>query len=72
MSKLLDLMRALGRDAALEAEYEKDPEAVARRAGLSDEECRAIIEKDYPAIMRLTGLKEVMFVNNHTVKAYDD
>jgi len=72
MSKLLDLMRALGRDAALAAEYEKDPEAVARRAGLSDEERKAILEKDHAAIMRLTGLTEGKFATNHLIKAYDD
>ena len=36
-SKLLDLMRRLGSDAALAAEFDKDPETVIQRAGLSDE-----------------------------------
>ena len=72
MSKLLDLMRKLGSDAALAAEYEKDAEAVVRRAGLSDEECEAMLEKDYPAIKRLTGLEDGKFAVNHVIKAYDD
>lgn len=38
MSRLLELMRKLGSDAALAAEYEKNPEAVLQRAGLSAEE----------------------------------
>ncbi len=37
MSKLLELMRKLGSDAALAAEYDKDPEGVMQRAGLADE-----------------------------------
>ncbi len=72
MSKLLDLMRKLGSDAALAAEYAKDPAAVLQRAGLSDEERKAMLEKDYPAIKRLTGLEDGKFAVNHVIKAYDD
>lgn len=72
MSKLLDLMRRLGSDAALAAEYADDPETVAQRAGLSEEEQRALIGKDYPAIKRLTGLQDGQFATNHTVKAYEE
>lgn len=72
MSKLLDLMRKLGGDAALAAEYGKDPDAVMRRSGLSDEERKAMLEKDYPAIKRLTGLADGKFATNHIVMAYDD
>lgn len=71
MSKLLDLMRNLGSDAALAAEYEKDPQGVLRRAGLSDEERKAMIEKDYSAIKEITGLKDGQFATNHVVRAYD-
>lgn len=72
MSKLLDLMRNLGRDAALAAEYEKDPDGVAQRAGLSDDERKAMLGKDYGAIKSLTGLADGQFATNHVVKAYDD
>lgn len=72
MSRLLDLMRRLGSDAALEAEYEKDPEGVLRRAGLSDQERRAMIAKDYASIKKLTGLEDGQFATNHTIKAYDE
>ncbi len=72
MSKLLELMRKLGSDAALAAEYEKDHEAVLRRADLSDEERRAMAEKDYGAIKQLTGLVDGQFASNHVIKAYDD
>lgn len=69
---LLELMRKLGSDAALAAEYGDDPEGVMRRAGLSDEERRAMLEKDYEAIKALTGLADGQFASNHVVKAYDD
>lgn len=71
MSKLLDLMRKLGADAALATEYEKNKEAVIRRAGLSDEEAEALRNSDYEAIKRLTGLTDGQFATNHTVRAYD-
>lgn len=72
MSKLLDLMRKLGSDAALEAEYERDPESVLDRAGLSSEERRAITQRDYQAIRELTGLKDGQYATKATIKAYDD
>src|SRR3546814_6457769 len=69
MSKLLDLMKKLGSDAALAAEYDKDAERVMQRAGLSDEERRAMVAKDYTAIKKLTGLEDGQFATNHTIKA---
>lgn len=72
MSNLLDLMRRLGSDAALAAEYGKDPDGVMLRAGLSDEERKAMAEKDYAAIKALTGLEDGQFATNHVVKAYDE
>lgn len=71
MSKLLDLMRKLGSDAALAADYSKDPDAVLKRAGLSEEERKAMLESDYTAIKRLTGLEDGQFATNHTIKAYE-
>lgn len=71
MSKLLDLMKTLGSDATLCAEYEKAPEAVCHRAGLSKEERKALIDKDYAAIKRLTGLEDGQFATNHSIKAYE-
>ena len=72
MSKLLDLMRELGRNAALAREYETDAESVMKQAGLSDEERRALIDKDYDAIKRLTGLTDGQFATNHLIRAYDE
>ncbi|MCA0395525.1 MAG: hypothetical protein LCH70_15660 [Proteobacteria bacterium] len=71
-SKLLDLMRRLGSDAALAAEFDKDPETVIQRAGLSDEERKAMLGKDYPAIKRLTGLEDGQFATNHIIFAYEE
>lgn len=71
MSALLDLMRKLGSDAALAAEYEKDPGGVVKRAGLSEDEARAMLRKDYPAIKKLTGLVDGKFATNHIIRAYD-
>jgi hypothetical protein len=71
MSKLLGLMRRLGSDAALAEEYARDPDAVLRREGLSDEEHRAMAERDYAAVKRLTGLADGKFATNHTIKTYE-
>ncbi|GAB3304134.1 hypothetical protein [Luteimonas notoginsengisoli] len=71
MSKLLELMRKLGSDAGLAAEYGTDPEGVLNRAGVSDEERRAMLESDYAAVGKLTGLSEGQYATNHTIKAYD-
>ena len=72
MSKLLEFMRELGRDAALAEEYEKDPDGVMRRAKLSDEERRAMLEKDYEAIKKLSGLRDGQFATQSTILAYDE
>ncbi len=72
MSELLDLMRKLGSNAALAAEYEKNADAVLRRAGLSDEERKAMATKDYATIKKLTGLVDGQFATNHIVRAYDE
>jgi len=71
MSKLLDLMRKLGSDAALKSEYESDPKAVISRFGLSEEESNALLTYDYEAVKRLTGLQDGQFATNHTIQAYD-
>ncbi|MBN8726274.1 MAG: hypothetical protein J0H15_01035 [Xanthomonadales bacterium] len=72
MSKLLDFMRELGRDATLAAEYTQDADGTMRSAGLSDEERQAMLDKDYDAIKRLTGLVDGQFATNHSVVAYTE
>jgi hypothetical protein len=71
MSKLLELMRKLGSDAAFAAEYDKDPDGVMQRAGLADDERQAMLDKDYTAIKALTGLKDGQFATNHSIKCYE-
>ena len=71
MSKLLEFMRRLGSDAALAADYSRDADAVMQRAGLSDEERKAMLESDYATIKRLTGLEDGQFATNHTIRAYE-
>ncbi len=71
MSKLLDFMLELGRDAALADEYQRAPDAVMLRAGLSDEARRAMLDRDYETIKRLSGLADGQFATNHTIFAYD-
>lgn len=71
MSRLLHLMKQLGADAALASEYARDARAVIARFGLSDEERDALLNKDYEAIKRLTGLKDGQFATNSTIRAFD-
>ena len=71
MSNLLQLMKQLGADAGLSAEYKKDAKSVIARFKLSDEERDALLNHDFEAVKRLTGLKDGQFATNTTVKAYD-
>jgi len=71
MSNLLKLMKQLGADAALNDEYKKDPSAVIARYNLSDKERDALLNKDYEAIKKLTGLQDGQYSTNSTIKAYD-
>ena len=71
MSKLLDLMKSLGSDAALADEYRKDPDGVMRRASLTDEERKAMLDVDLEKIKALTGLEEAPYATNHIISAYD-
>ncbi|PKM07293.1 MAG: hypothetical protein CVV14_08945 [Gammaproteobacteria bacterium HGW-Gammaproteobacteria-4] len=70
-NKLLELVNALGRDAALAAEYEANPDAVLARYGLSDEQKAAMKGGDCAAIGRLCGIGENLYATNGVVKAYD-
>lgn len=71
-NKLLELVNALGRDAALAAEYEANPDAVLARYGLSDEEKAAMKAGDCAAVGRLCGIGDNYYATNGTVKAYDN
>ncbi|PKO59517.1 MAG: hypothetical protein CVU24_15140 [Betaproteobacteria bacterium HGW-Betaproteobacteria-18] len=70
-NKLLELVNALGRDAALATEYEADPDAVLARYGLSDEEKSAMKSCDCAVVGRLCGIGENYYATNGVIKAYD-
>lgn len=71
-NKLLELVTALGRDAALAAEYEADPDAVLERFGVSDEAKAAMKAGDVAAVGRLCGGGDRYYVTKSVIKAYDD
>lgn len=70
MQELKQLLKDLGSDAELAAEYEKDAEAVMQRRGLSREARDAMKAKDVDAVRRLSGLREVHLTNS-TIHAHD-
>lgn len=72
MSKLLEFMHNLSRDAVLADEYARQPVAVMMRAGLSAEERKATLTQDYEAIKTLSGLKDGQFATQQIIFAYDD
>ena len=56
MSKVLDFLNALDKDAALLAEYKKDGKAVMTKFGLSEAEQRAILSQDKKQVAALLGI----------------
>jgi hypothetical protein len=74
-NKLLELVNALGRDAALAAEYEANPDAVLARCGLSATQTAAMKSGDLDAVAKLCGLEQGrLYATNSTqttIKAYD-
>jgi hypothetical protein len=70
MEALKQLLKDLGSDAELAAEYEKDPDGVMKKRGIPDEAREAMIRKDLDAIRRLSGLDEVHLTNS-SVHSHD-
>lgn len=70
MDALKQLLKDLGSDAGLSAEYEKDPDGVMQKRGLSDEAREAMKHRDLDAVRRLSGLGEVHLTNS-SVKSHD-
>ena len=70
MTTLLQFMKLLGTDAALADAYHDAPEAVIARFDLDAASRQALLDKDYEAIKRLTGLKDGQFATNSTVSVY--
>lgn len=70
MESLKQLLRDLGGDAKLAAEYQADPDAVMKARGLPDEARKAMKAKDVETVRKLAGLGEVHLVNS-TIKCHD-
>lgn len=70
MKELKRLLKDLGSDAALAAEYEKDPDGVMKRRELPEEAREAMKRNDVDAVRRLSGLREVHLTNS-TIRAHD-
>lgn len=70
MSKLIDLLKDLGRDADLASEYGKDPDAVIKRYDLDDEEREALLSEDLDKIRKITGLDKLELTNS-TIRKFD-
>lgn len=70
MSKLVEFLENMGRDADLAAEYEKDPDAVMNRYELNDEERKAVRAGDLEAIRRMSGLSNIRMTNSN-VTSYE-
>lgn len=71
-NKLLELVTALGRDAALAAEYAADPDTVLARFGVSDAAKAAMKAGDVAAVGRLCGVGDNCYATNSVIKAYDE
>lgn len=70
MEALKQLLKDLGSDAELAAEYEKDPDGVMKKRGIPDEARKAMISKNLDEVRRLSGLRDVHLINS-TIHAHD-
>lgn len=58
MSKLLDYLNHLDKDAVAREAFAKDPQAAMTQYGLSDEEQKALLSGDKATIAKLLGVDE--------------
>lgn len=70
MSKLAEFLQSMGRDADLNAEFEKDPEGVMSQFELSDDEKKAIREGDVDTVKKMSGLQNVRLTKSN-VNSYE-
>jgi len=61
MSKLLDYLNLLDKDAAARQAFAKDPQAAMTQYGLTDAERKAFLSGDKKAIAKLVGVDEDEF-----------
>lgn len=71
MSKLVNLLKDLGGDAALSGQYADNPDAVMDKYGLSADERNALKAGDLDQIKSMSGLQDVRMTTNSTIKSYD-
>ena len=57
MSKLLDYLNALDKDAAAREAFTKDPQAAMKQYGLDEAEQAALASGDKVAVAKLIGIK---------------
>jgi len=69
MSGLKNLLLDLARDADLQDQYKLDAKAVMKRYELSDEEIRAMLDKDLERVKALTGMDNLK--SNGIIVAHD-
>ncbi|MFU8832586.1 MAG: hypothetical protein ACNA7J_10590 [Wenzhouxiangella sp.] len=70
MSKLVDLLRDLGKDAKLCAAFKADPDAVCDRYGLDDTQKDAMKAGDVEAVKKASGLSATS-LSNGVVTSYE-
>ncbi|MDZ7791793.1 MAG: hypothetical protein U5L08_15120 [Xanthomonadales bacterium] len=70
MEALRKLLKDLGSDAKLAAEYERNPDEVMKARGLPEDARAAMKGKDVEAVRKLAGLGEV-HLSNSTIKCHD-
>lgn len=70
MSDLTRLLERLGKDATLEGDYQKDPKSVLDQYELTEEERKAMLDRDVDAVRKLSGLESVRMTNS-TIKAHE-
>ena len=69
MSGLRQLLIDLAEDAELQQAYENEPRETMSRHQLSEEEIKAMLDKDLKALKRLSGLDDLK--SNGHVQAHD-
>jgi hypothetical protein len=70
MSKLVDLLRDLGKDADLCEAFKEDPDAVCDRYGLDDAQKTALKAGDVEAVKKAAGLSNASLTNG-VITAYE-
>jgi hypothetical protein len=60
--KVVDFLKKLSKDASFKAEYDQDPDAVMKSAGLTEEEGKLILSGDRKKIADYVGPEQDRFI----------